>query len=158
MNGAHLHLLLNHFPLIGLVFSILILALGLLRKYDGFVRSGLLIVVISGALAVPTYLTGEKAEKVIEHLPGFSEAILEEHEEAAEFAIWAISLTAVAAAAGLFFSIKRNRIPRPLIASIVALNLFSLVVIGRTNNLGGRISHSEIRDTENQTSPSATDK
>lgn len=138
--------------MIGLVFSIIILGLGLIRKSEDFIRSSLLVAFISGALAIPTYLTGEPAEKVIEHSPGFSEALLEKHEEAAEFAVWAMGITAVAAAAGLFFSFKKNQIPKPLMISILTLNLFSLVVIGRTNNLGGKISHPEIRDSRDKTS------
>lgn len=153
MNGAHLHLLLNHFPMIGLVFSILILGLGLIRKSDEVIRSGLLIAFISGALAIPTFLTGEPAEKIIEHSPGFSETLLEAHEEAAEFAVWVMGMTAIAAVAGLFYSVKKNRIPRLLMSSIVSLNIFSLVVIGRTNNLGGKISHPEIRDSRDQAPP-----
>ena len=73
MNGAHLHLLLNHFPLIGFVFSLLILGLGYVRANENFVRVGLLVILVSGVLAAPAYLAGEPAEDVIEKLPGFSE-------------------------------------------------------------------------------------
>lgn len=146
MNGAHFHLLINHFPMIGLVFSILLFVLGLLRSNDGLIRSGLIITFMSGVLTLPTYLSGEPAEETIEHSPGFSEALVEKHEEAAEFAIWIMGMTAIAAGVGLAYSFKRNRIPRPLLFSIALLLLFSLVTIGRTNNLGGKISHPEIRD------------
>ena len=146
MNGAHIHLLLNHFPIIGLFFSFLILSLGVLRPNVGFVRAGLLIAIVSGIFALPTYLTGEPAEDIVKQTPWFSKPLVHEHEEAAEFAIWATEITAAAAAAGLFFSLKRNRIPKLLMIAIVVLNLFTLTVLARTNYLGGKITHVEIRE------------
>lgn len=145
MSGAHLHLLLNHFPIAGLLFSILILALGLWRGNTGFIRAGLLISAISGVLALATYLTGEPAEKVIEHLPGFLENLVEEHEEAAWYAVWTMGFTGLASATALFLSVKKGRIPKPLMILVVILSLFTFTVIARTNYLGGQISHSEIR-------------
>lgn len=35
--------------------------------------------------------------------------------------------------------------------SVLALIFFSLVLIGRTRNLGGKISHPEVRNTHSQT-------
>lgn len=147
MNGAHIHLLLNHFPLIGLFFSTVILGLGLFRSNKEFVHAGLLITAISGVLTLPTYLTGDPAEDVLKSTPGFSKSLVHEHEEAAEFAAWSIGITAVLAAAALFLSFKKNHIPKALMIAIVVLQLFSLVVLARVSNLGGKISHPEIRDS-----------
>lgn len=153
MNAAHLHLLLNHFPLIGFVFSLLLLTLGLFRSNESYVRAGFLIILVSGLFAVPTYLAGEPAEKVIEKLPGFSEKLVEAHEEAAELAIWFIGAATLAAGAALWLSIKRTVSSKMILRALLALNLVALILIGRTSNLGGKISHPEIRDTNSSTAP-----
>ena len=145
MNAAHIHLLLNHFPIIGWFFSFLLLAVGVYRKNKDFIRAALLITAVTGVIAVPTYLTGEPAEDSLKSAPNFVEDIAEEHEEAAEFAIWTICITAVASAIGLYFSIKKDQIPKPLFIAIVLLQLFTFTVIARTNYLGGQINHTEIR-------------
>lgn len=152
MNPAHLHLLVNHFPLIGFVFSILLLSIGLLRLNKDFVNAALLIILISGILSIITYLTGEPAEEVIKKLPNFSENLVEAHEEAAELAIWFIGATTLLSGASIWLAIKRIFPPKGLLIAILALNLITLISIGRTNNLGGRISHPEIRNT-NDTLP-----
>jgi len=147
MNGAHIHLMFNHFPLIGFVFSFLVLLLGLVRANESVVRVGFLIILVSGLLTVPTYLSGEEAEDIVEKLPTVSKEWLEEHEAAAGYAIWAIGITTAAAAAGLYLSTrKKAKTPKPVLVAVTLLNLFSLTVIARTNYLGGPITHSEIRD------------
>lgn len=142
-NQAHLHLLLNHFPIIGFFFAALLLGYGVWRDNDGYQRSGLVLLVVAGILGGLAFATGEGAEEVLEQYPSFSKELVHEHEEAGELAIWAIGLTAVTAAAGLYFR-GQQRITQ----AALALAVLSLVLIGRTNNLGGQISHPEIRSGE----------
>lgn len=150
MNAAHLHLILNHFPLVGFVFSFLILALGLFRSNESYVRVGLLIILVSVLFAVPTYLAGEPAEEIIEKLPGFSEKLVEAHEEAAELAIWFIGITALAAGAALWLSNKKTVSTKVILRLVLVLNFISLLLIARTSNLGGKISHPEVRGVTDQ--------
>lgn len=145
MNAAHLHLMANHFPLVGFVFSFLLLVLGLIRSNEGYSRAGFLVILVAGLFAVPTFLTGEPAEEIIEKLPRFSEQLVEAHEQAAELAIWLIGVTTFAAAAAFWSSLRKVGRSKLLLKVILALNLVSLILIGRTNQLGGQISHPEIR-------------
>ncbi len=145
MDAAHIHLMLNHFPLVGFFFSFLILAFGVFRKNESFVRVGLCLIMLSGLFAIGTYLTGEPAEKIIEHSAGFSEEIVEAHEEAAEFVIWLIVATSLLSATALYFSLFKKGIPKILNYGILALAGISIVATARTNNLGGKISHPELR-------------
>jgi uncharacterized membrane protein len=149
MNGAHLHLMLNHFPLTGFVFSLIVLSLGFLRRNDAFVSTGLIIIVLSGALALPTYFSGDPAEDVIKNSAVFSESRVEAHEEAAEFAIWLIEVTALSAAFSYFALLKKRNFAKKALAVTFALNVVALGAIARVNNLGGQISHPEIRDGAN---------
>ena len=61
MSGAHLHLILNHTPVVGSVFALLLLACAFFWQSDPLKRAGLAAAVIVALLTIPTYLTGEPA-------------------------------------------------------------------------------------------------
>ena len=144
MNPAHLHLILNHIPVLGTAFGMALIAWALVRKSDELKRVSLGVFVIIALLAIPAYLTGEPAEEIVEHLPGVNEASIEEHEDAAKFAFAGVLLLGAAALGGLI--VFRRGKPTPAWAAVVALAL-SIVVFAmmvRTANLGGLIRHPEI--------------
>jgi uncharacterized membrane protein len=145
MNLAHVHLVLNHFPVVGLYLSAILLGLGLIRKNEGYLKAGLLLVIVAGALVVPTYFTGEPAEDVIKEMQGFSEERVEEHEAAALFAICFTVLASLLAATACWISCKKKQIPYALVIGVFLLVLFTITVVSRTAYLGGMISHPEIR-------------
>lgn len=145
MNAAHFHLILNHFPIGGVLLGGALLVLALIRPNLSVARTGLGIIVLAGLLAAPTYLSGGEAEEVIEKLPGVSEHFIEAHEEAAEKAIWLVGAAATAALAGIAYSFKRGTISRPILLGVLALSGAAAGTLGWTNELGGEIRHPEIR-------------
>lgn len=80
MNGAHLHLMINHFPVVGLLFGLVMLVVAQLRRNSDLARTGLVALVIIAIITIPAYLTGEPAHDVVQHLTGISEEVLERHE------------------------------------------------------------------------------
>ncbi len=70
MNQAHFHLILNHLPILGILFGLIILTGGFLTKNAAVKRTALGMFVLSAIFAIPAYLTGEGAEEVVENLPG----------------------------------------------------------------------------------------
>ena len=62
MNQVHLHLLMNHLPILGVPFGLLLLCAGMLRQSDELKKAALLTFVVAALLAVPVYFTGEPAE------------------------------------------------------------------------------------------------
>ena len=76
-NGAQLHLLLNHVPVFGTAFGLLLRLAALAMKNDGW-RSAAMVVLLASALGtIPAYLTGEPAEDVIENLQGIEKEAIE---------------------------------------------------------------------------------
>lgn len=144
MNGAHIHLILNHIPVLGAAFGLLLLFYAQLRKTEELKRAALAVLVLTALVAVPAYLSGGEAEEVVEGVPGAHEALIEEHEEAATLALIGCEILGVVALVGWY--LNRNR---PLPGRLVVLCLvFSLVVallMARAANLGGEIGHPEIR-------------
>ncbi|MGD9522233.1 MAG: DUF2231 domain-containing protein [Gemmatimonadales bacterium] len=146
MNGAHLHLALNHLPIFAIVFALLFLGFGLARRHPAIIRAGLLLVALGAAGAGGAFLTGEPAEEVVEDQPGITESRIHEHEEAGEFALWVTIAAGVAALAALWQARSRSEGPgRGATGVAVALALVALATLARTAWLGGEISHPEIR-------------
>ena len=56
MTAAHVHLLLNHIPILGSIFGLLLLCYGMLRKSDEIKKTSLGIFVITALLTIPVYL------------------------------------------------------------------------------------------------------
>lgn len=149
MNPAHAHLMLNHFPVVGLLFLLPLLIYSLVRDHQEYYRLASLGMVLLAVVTVPVYLSGEGAEEMIERLPDFTPAthsILERHEDIALFAL--IGMLLLGGLALLLLLIQK---PRPaLFAKLRWLPALAaaptLVALVTTANLGGQIMHPEIRD------------
>jgi uncharacterized membrane protein len=145
MNSAHVHLLLNHIPVLGIAFGFLLLAWAMVKKSDQLTKAGFGLFVIAALVTLPVYLTGEPAEEIVGHLPGVAQSIIEQHERAGLFSLIASGVTGVAALTGLILSRGAKSVPRWMAVSVLALSLVTVGVIGWTANLGGQIRHPEIR-------------
>lgn len=145
MDTTHLHLLLNHFPIIGTLIGILILAYGIYSGSRRTTKAALFTIIIMSLIAIPVFLTGEPAEESVENLPGVSHAIIEEHEEAAEIAIWLMAILGIISAISLINLISKNQINKSLVSTALFAGLLTFAAMARTGYLGGKIRHSEIR-------------
>lgn len=143
MNLGHLHLILNHLPVLGIPFGLILYAAGTLRRNEEMKRYAAFFTVVVALLTIPAYLTGEPAEKLVEHLPGVAESLIEKHEEAAEVSL---VLTLFAGAfAGLTLLFRHPKFDRLSSTAFVLALVVSGISLGYTANLGGEIRHSEIR-------------
>jgi uncharacterized membrane protein len=150
MNAAHLHLTLNHLPVVGLIFSLGVLVIGRLIRNDTTMRVSLWSLVATAVLAVPAYLTGEPAEDITERLPGVTHAIVERHEEAAVLGL-AGAIAVGVLAAGLLFLARKNRgVPVWGASAIMIAAVAATAAMAWTAKLGGEIRHPEIRTSDMQ--------
>ncbi|MEK6301713.1 MAG: hypothetical protein AABO41_13465 [Acidobacteriota bacterium] len=145
MNPAHLHIILNHIPVIGIPFCAALLIYGLLRKSDEVKRASLWAFVIIAVLTIPTFLAGQAAEDVVEHLPGVSEQLIENHERAALIGLIATLILGAGSLAALFLSRRFASVARLLTILLLVLSLMSGAWLARIANLGGKIRHTELR-------------
>lgn len=145
MNPAHVHLLMNHIPVIGVGAGLLLLAYAVMKKNDEMIRVSLASFVLLALVAIPVYLTGKSAEEIVEDLPGVSEAIIENHEEAALISLVSIEILGVVALAGLILSRRSNTTLKWFATGSLAISLVVAGLMGWTANLGGQIRHTEIR-------------
>lgn len=145
MDATHLHLILTHFPIVGTIIGIGILAYGLFTKSEAIKKVALVIFVLMAILTIPVFLSGGEAEESVENLAGVSEQLIENHEELAEIAIWFMGALGVLSLITLFAIIKKWSSAKILsiITLVVSLGTFGLFT--QVGNTGGEIRHSEIR-------------
>lgn len=145
MNQAHLHLLLNHLPILGALFGLLILAGGFFLKNGAVKRTALGMFVLSAILAIPAYLTGEGAEEVVENLPGVSENLIEAHEEMANIFLWMVGALGLISLATLYTDLKSKKMAPMLYTLTFVAAIGTMIFAQQVGTSGGEIRHTEIR-------------
>jgi uncharacterized membrane protein len=145
MNLAHAHLLLNHVPVLGTIFACVLLAWGICAHSRDLTRAALVMIVFSALVSIPTFLTGEPAEDVIEHLPGVLKSRVGAHEEAAEFGFYLLLPVGALALAALVVPGFSESARKKITAAVLVGTLLVSVIMARTAYLGGMIRHTEIR-------------
>jgi uncharacterized membrane protein len=146
MNTTHIHLLLNHFPVIGTLIGSLLLFWGIIKKQNNIKSMAAVILTVMAIIAIPVFFTGEPAEESVEKLPGVSEQMIQLHEEAAETAIWLMEIAGFASLIALLMAGRKHKIANTLFVTALILSVISFTAMARTGYLGGQIRHSEIRD------------
>lgn len=143
MSFVHLHLVLNHVPMIGLVFVAVILGTALWQNKSDTAKLGLVFAVGMAVVAALVFFTGEPAEEAVEGIAGISENAIHAHEEAAEGALIATSVAGVISLVMLAI-FWRRALPRRMTQVALAVTLVAGGVMGWAANLGGQIRHTEI--------------
>lgn len=147
INGAHLHLMINHFPVVGIIFIMLLFLYGLAKGSEEIKKVSLGAFVVIALMTMPVYLTGEGAEKVVKNLPGVTDAFIGRHEEMAGLSLVLIEVLGIVCCAGLIFFRRSAAMAKWFIALVLVLSFSASAIMGITANLGGQIRHTEIRET-----------
>lgn len=149
MNDAHLHLLVNHLPIVGLLIGTLVLIAGLTLKKSEVKLTAFGIYVFSALGSLAANATGEAAEEIVENISGISETLIHNHEEYAEtYLILSIVLGAISLV-GFVAELKKMKFAGVLTFFILLFALATSVSAKYVGTSGGEIRHSEIRTNAN---------
>jgi hypothetical protein len=149
MNDAHLHLVVNHLPIVSLLIGVLVLIFGFFLKKSEIKLTALGIFIFSGLSAILAFYTGEGAEEVVENFPNVSETLIHNHEEAAElFYVFVLILGAISIIT-LVLHMKKLKFASLGYIVVILLALISMFFAKNTGTTGGEIRHPEIRKTSN---------
>lgn len=154
MNAAHLHLALNHVPVVGILLGLVLLVYAVSAGRPQVMRVSWAIFVACGLVALAVYFSGEGAEEIVEARQGFSEALVEAHEDAGLIAL--IGAVVLGALAGLGLLFHRQVISTWFAGAVLLAALLTSGTMVWTANLGGQISHPEIRSTAARSLPAGT--
>lgn len=146
MNDAHVHLIVNHFPITGLIFGFGILIAGLVLKNNSIKNTAFALFIVSALFAVFSMATGEGAEELVEDLPNIGHHIIHEHEEIAEklaLLLYALGLLSIY---GFYLNIKNHSRAQLVSVIILFISAIGIVLALKTGTSGGEIRHIEIRE------------
>ncbi len=151
MNDAHLHMVVNHFPIIGTIFGLGILITGIFLKNNVIKNVAYVLFIVSAIFAAISMATGEGAEEMVEDFPNIGKKIIHEHEEMAEklaIVLYALGLVSII---GLFLNFK-NHAKASLVSYLAAIVAIVGIFFGKqTGTTGGEVRHTEIRENTTQT-------
>lgn len=157
MNDAHLHMLVNHFPIIGTIFGLGILIAGSIFKNNSVKNTAYILFVVVAIFGFASMNTGEGAEELAEKFPSVTHEIIHEHEEIAEklalvlYALGAVSLL------GLYLNIKNHAKANLVTFFAILLGAAGIFLAQKTGTTGGEIRHIEIRENATEMVGSATE-
>ena len=141
MSFDHLHLLLNHVPIIGFFVGVGLLVASFTGTNDDLRRSALIIFAAVALLTIPTFVSGVGADRSIAQEPGVSAALVRRHEGAAMLGLWFVVATGGAALTALWRSRGPGGAPRGSMITVLLLAIVAAILMGRTGNTGGDIRH-----------------
>lgn len=140
---AHLHVLVNHVPIIGLPLVALLLIWGLARREDPVVRAALLLSVLVAIGTWFTDYTGDGAKHDIKNNSWYNRAVVSRHEEAGDRANIA-GIAAGVLALGVLVLARRGKPVRRDGAAVVLVVLIAASGFAAwAGYQGGKIRHDE---------------
>ncbi len=145
MNFSHLHLLLNHFPIIGTMVGLGLFLVSFFGKNEDLRRSSYIVFLGVALLTIPAFLSGYGAMFQIRG-PSASDVLIARHQGAAMLSLWFMLGTGGLALVGLWQSHKTSRLPQWNVTAVLIVSLLTVGLMARTGNTGGDIRHSEVRD------------
>jgi hypothetical protein len=153
-SNEHIHVLINHLPIIGLAMAILALVLALMHHSRKTEMVALILVLVAAASAWPVNFTGQRAyETVREITDEDGTAWLDTHMDRAEKTAPAFYVLTALTLAALVAPHKWPRTTKPLAIATLVLALACEAASGWIALAGGQIRHPEFRTNH----PPATD-
>jgi uncharacterized membrane protein len=144
-NLAHLHITINHVPVVLLPAAFVLFAVATWRRSEPLLRTGIVVAWVAAVFTIAAYFTGDPAADLVMSVEAAQKRVLDplvsEHDGAAGFALGS---ALIVAAAGIW-GWRRKGLGREVTFPLLLLSLWSTAVLFRTAQLGGRIRHPEAR-------------
>ena len=145
MDELHLHLIVNHLPIIFPIVGIIILLIGIFSKSEVTKRNAYVIFMLGAITSIAAMMTGENAENSATKIAGLSESLIEKHADISEiFAILTYVLGGISLVA-LILSFKNSVISKYAPFSVGILAIVCVFFGQKVGTTGGEIKHTEIR-------------
>jgi uncharacterized membrane protein len=144
VDWAHIHILLNHFPVILAITGMLAVLLAMLRGQRAIWIYGAVSLTLAAITVIPTYFTGEPAEHALNRPWYIARGVIHTHEDASKIAsllVLLAGLVAVVAWRRLVRYPREVRMPGSLRTALIVTALAAAGAIGYSSWLGGRIVH-----------------
>ncbi|MBF0320926.1 MAG: hypothetical protein HQL01_14090 [Nitrospirae bacterium] len=141
----HIHLLVNHIPIMWTVFAFILYYYGTIKKNGDIQKAALLGFVATASMAWFVFRSGDNAALYMPGLPLVSLDYLYEHEQWAEKAMWALYAAGAVACIGVVKLWLRRQLHGLFFIFFSITAIVGISLSGITSNLGVKIIHPEIR-------------
>jgi uncharacterized membrane protein len=145
MNDAHLHMIVNHFPIIGTIFGLGILITGIILKNNTVKSTAYVLFTVAAIFAAFSMGTGDGAEELVEDMPSIGKQIIHQHEEMAEKLAIVLYVLAAISLAGLYLNFKKHAKAQLVTIAALVIAIGATFLAQQTGTTGGEIRHTEIR-------------
>lgn len=145
MNDAHLHLMVNHFPIIGTIFGFGFLIAGIILKNNSVKNVSYTLFIIAAIFSAISMSTGEGAEELVEDMPSVGKQIIHEHEELAEKLAIVLYVLGAVSLLGLYTNFKNHSKAKLISFLALVIAVVGVVLAKSVGTSGGEIRHTEIR-------------
>lgn len=147
-SGPHLHVLLNHFPSVGTVIALGLFLASYYVKSEDLRRSSLIIFLLLGLLAIPTYISGAAAKWAIQGNAGIPVDVIAAHQDVALLAFTFLGINGCLAWFALWQERRFSQTPNWNLIAVLVTSIISLIYMTRAGNIGGHINHPELGTVE----------
>jgi uncharacterized membrane protein len=145
MDAVHIHLIINHVPLILAVSALLLLIISLFNHKQEYRNIAFAGFVVAAIFSFISFESGESAEDMVENIAGVTHDVIENHEQAADTARWLILVLGVAGFAGLsYFRDDKKKGYTLFLYISMLLGIIAVGYLVYTGYLGGLIRHTEL--------------
>ena len=144
MNGAFVHLAVNHIPVVGVPIGLLLLSAGVVRKSRELIQAGLVLLVLMALVTIVVFKSGGPAAHIVGDMTGVTRESIHTHAEAAEDVFGATEVLGGTALLCLWLLGRPKGVPNALMALMLAGTLAISIWLGYVAHLGGLIRHPEI--------------
>ena len=143
-NWPHIHIMINHFPVILAMMGALGAILGVMRSRRGVWLYTTASLTLAAITVIPTYFTGEPAEHMLNRPWYLSRTSIHTHEDAALIAAVLVGLAGLVSLIAWRRLVRYPRelsLPGGLRTAVVVTAVVAAVAIGYASLLGGYIIH-----------------
>jgi uncharacterized membrane protein len=142
---AHLHLLLNHFPMIGTILVFGVLLIGFVRRNEHVQKVGLEAMFLIALASLPAYVTGNAAAETLASTPEIAADAIAAHNDAALLGLTMIETAGLLAWVALWRLRRTGRLTGGMTWSTLLLVALTVGAVSLAANMGGAIRHTELQ-------------
>jgi uncharacterized membrane protein len=145
LSWAHVHLLLNHFPIIGTIAALIIFIVGWLRHSRPLKQVSYWTFFLMALLAISVYYSGTQAYATVESLPNVTAAHIHRHREVAEWSFIGLAIVGALSLMGMLIARRSKLAPGWFNVTFLVVAIAATGLVSWAGLHGGTIRHTEVR-------------
>ena len=145
MSALQVHLAIVHFPVVGMLFVVLLLGFGLKWGDQRLINLGKVVLIACGIGAVIAYNSGPGAYEILKQSGALTKEIAEEHALMGKGAFVGMILLAVVAGRDLLQAYQDEKPTKFITPALLVLSILMSVFLGYTAHEGGEIRRPELQ-------------